>query len=262
MYSILRFISPVLATGQLSENARVFYAGTLRILLILIHDFPSWVAFYAPSLLDVVPENCIQLINLICSAYPTEDLRSLPDAFVTSFDVEAIPELQSVLPTFDYSQSLSRFEQKISVDLSLATNQPTSFLQSFNDTVIDSIREPISDTSAISSERQFKYDTTLVRAAVGFAGSVAANENPGIFDKNCASTKFLSTLIEELDHEGRYVTLCAIANNLRYPDALTFFFASYVLHEFKNNSSDAIKEQIVRVLLERICAAKVCYFVN
>lgn len=68
--------------------------GTLRVLLVLLHDFPEFLCDYHYGFCDVIPPNCIQLRNLILSAFP-RNMR-LPDPFTPNLKVEA-DSLRAVL---------------------------------------------------------------------------------------------------------------------------------------------------------------------
>jgi len=59
-------------------------------------------------------------------------------------------------------------------------------------------------------------------------------------------------LVQDLDSEGRYLFLNAIANQLRYPNNHTHYFSCVLLYLFAEASQEAIQEQITRVLLERL----------
>lgn len=59
--------------------------GTLRVLLVLLHDFPEFLCDYHYGFCDVIPPNCIQLRNLILSAFP-RNMR-LPDPFTPNLKV-------------------------------------------------------------------------------------------------------------------------------------------------------------------------------
>merc|ERR1711861_49088 len=59
-------------------------------------------------------------------------------------------------------------------------------------------------------------------------------------------------LMNNLDSEGRYTLLNAIANQLRYPNNQTHYFSQVVLYLFKVAKSEVLREHIVRVLLERL----------
>ena len=59
-------------------------------------------------------------------------------------------------------------------------------------------------------------------------------------------------LCQDLDAEGRYFLLNTMANQLRYPNSHTSFFAHVLLNLFADAGSEYIQEQLTRVLLERL----------
>ena len=73
---LLRFLNPFLQRGPMSETTRALYSATCKILLVLLHDFPDFLAVYYSSLCDAVPASCIQLqvcrISLAVHASPTD----------------------------------------------------------------------------------------------------------------------------------------------------------------------------------------------
>ena len=52
---------------------------------------------------------------------------------------------------------------------------------------------------------------------------------------------------------GRYLLFNALANQLRFPNAQTHYFACTLLYLFKESTSDAIKEQITRYVFIYFC---------
>ena len=54
-------------------------------LLVLLHDFPEFLCDYHYGFCDVIPPNCIQMRNLILSAFP-RNMR-LPDPFTPNLKV-------------------------------------------------------------------------------------------------------------------------------------------------------------------------------
>lgn len=62
-------------------------------LLVLLHDFPEFLCDYHYGFCDVIPPNCIQLRNLILSAFP-RNMR-LPDPFTPNLKVDerSLPSL-------------------------------------------------------------------------------------------------------------------------------------------------------------------------
>jgi CCR4-NOT transcription complex subunit 1 len=53
-------------------------------------------------------------------------------------------------------------------------------------------------------------------------------------------------LAVDLDTEGRYIFLNAMANHLRYPNTHTHYFSYTLLYLFAEANSEALQEQIVR----------------
>lgn len=51
----------------------------------------------------------------------------------------------------------------------------------------------------------------------------------------------LQNLIVDLDHEGRYLFLNVIANQLRYPNSHTHYFSCALLYLFAEANSEAIQ---------------------
>src|SRR6185503_12895751 len=77
--------------AYLTDPVRALYKGTLRVLLVLLHDFPEFLCDYHFSFCDVIPPSCIQMRNLILSAFP-RNMR-LPDPFTPNLKVDLLPEI-------------------------------------------------------------------------------------------------------------------------------------------------------------------------
>ena len=91
LVALLRFMEPYLRSAQLNDAVRLLYKGSLRVLLVLLHDFPEFLCEYDFQLCDVVPPSCIQMRNLILSAFP-RNMR-LPDPFTPNLKVDLLPEI-------------------------------------------------------------------------------------------------------------------------------------------------------------------------
>ncbi len=84
-------MAPFLRNAKLQVASRNLYRGTLRLLLVLLHDFPDFLSEYYFSLCDAVPPRCIQLRNIILAAFPAS--ATLPDPHLRNMKFEAIPEM-------------------------------------------------------------------------------------------------------------------------------------------------------------------------
>ena len=59
--------------------------GTLRVLLVLLHDFPEFLCELHFDVCNAIPPSCIQMRNLVLSAFP-RNMR-LPDPFTPNLKV-------------------------------------------------------------------------------------------------------------------------------------------------------------------------------
>ena len=85
------FLEPFLFRAELTPPLRLVYKGTLRVLLVLLHDFPEFLCDNHFTFCDILPPTCIQIRNLILSAYP-RNMR-LPDPFTPNLKVDLLPEI-------------------------------------------------------------------------------------------------------------------------------------------------------------------------
>ena len=54
------------------------------------HDFPEFLCDYHLALCDAIPHTCVQLRNLVLSAFPRHMM--LPDPFTPNLKVDLLPE--------------------------------------------------------------------------------------------------------------------------------------------------------------------------
>ena len=102
----LSFMQPYLKNVELSDPVRTLYKGLLCILLVLLHDFPNFLCQYHVALCNQIPTTCIQLRNLVLSAFPRT--MRLPDPFTRNLKVDKLPEI-SISPEILFNYKVSRF---------------------------------------------------------------------------------------------------------------------------------------------------------
>ena len=68
-------------------QVRSLYKGGLRLLLVLLHDFPEFLCQHHGPLCDAIPPSAVQLRNLVLSAFPRH--MRLPDPFTPGLKVIA-----------------------------------------------------------------------------------------------------------------------------------------------------------------------------
>eukprot|EP00658_Telonema_sp_P-2_P000301 TRINITY_DN10108_c0_g1_i15.p2 TRINITY_DN10108_c0_g1~~TRINITY_DN10108_c0_g1_i15.p2 ORF type:complete len:375 (+),score=114.25 TRINITY_DN10108_c0_g1_i15:157-1281(+) len=240
---LLKFLQPHLSQTELSEPIRLLYKGTLRVLLVLLHDFPEFLCDYHFSFCDVIPNSCVQLRNLVLSAFPRQ--MKLPDPFTPNLKVDLLPEIsQSPRILSKYANALSNNNLKADIDTYLKTRPNPSFLN-------DVLPKLMEDNPAGGR----RFSAPMINALVLHVGVQAISQlqaKASQVTSPSAPMDIFQWLSNSLDMEGRYLFLNAIANQLRYPNNHTHYFSCVLLYLFMDAQVDVLKEQITRVLLERL----------
>ena len=94
-----------------------------------------------------------------------------------------------------------------------------------------------------------------INALVLYVGTQAITQlqnKTGLNITHSAPMDIFQHMATDLDAEGRYLFLNAIANHLRYPNNHTHYFSCVLLYIFAEAQQEIVKEQITRVLLERL----------
>ena len=100
-----------------------------------------------------------------------------------------------------------------------------------------------------------RYNVPRLNALVLYVGvqAIQANRKDQASPiTHSAPMDVFQRLAAELDTEGRYLFLNAVANQLRYPNCHTHYFSCVLLYLFAEAGSEIVQEQITRVLLERL----------
>lgn len=231
----LQFLQPFLKAGQLHDSVRKLYKGTLRVLLVLLHDVPEFLSDYHLSFCDLIPTNCVQLRNLILSAFPRS--MRLPDPFTPNLKVDVLLDTaQAPRILTDYSAPLSSIKSHL--DNYMTLRQPAEL--------------PAKLPAILCANGV--YNQSLISALVVYLGTVAINQIQS--GKSTLATTYAmdvyKQMVQSLDAEGRYIVLNTMANQLRYPNSHTNFFSFVLLNLFLEAENEYVQEQITRVLLERL----------
>jgi CCR4-NOT transcription complex subunit 1 len=238
--ALLVFLQPFLKTSQLNEAIRKLYKGTLRILLVLLHDFPEFLCEFHLSFCDLIPLNCVQLRNLILSAFPRS--MRLPDPFMPNLKIDVLTEIsQSPRILTDYLAPLTTSGIRVHLDSYLNTKQPAELPGKLH---------AVLGTSNGSGG----YNTQLITSLVIYVGTLAIHQlQSKVPIQNSPAMDIYKQLTFSLDAEGRYILLNTMANQLRYPNSHTHFFSFVILNLFlESEEKEYVQEQITRVLLERL----------
>jgi CCR4-NOT transcription complex subunit 1 len=246
LIDLFKYLAPFLRNAELAKPVTLLYKGTLRVLLVLLHDFPEFLCDYHFGFCDVIPPNCIQMRNLILSAFP-RNMR-LPDPFTPNLKVDMLTEIATA-PRIctNYVANIQPASFKKDLDSYLKVRAPVTFLSELRGHL------------QVSNEPGSRYNVSLMNALVLHVGTQAIahirskNSVPSMTTiVHCAHMDIFQNLAVDLDNEGRYLFLNAIENQLLYPNIHTHYFSCALLYLFAEANSEALQEQITRVLLERL----------
>ncbi|KAL3469528.1 CCR4-Not complex component, Not1-domain-containing protein [Aspergillus californicus] len=257
MQALLSYIGEQLKPANISLVAKDLYKGVLRILLILHHDFPEFVAENHFQFCNVIPAHCAQLRNLVLSAYPSS-FQKLPDPFREGLKVERLEEMREA-PRIagDTTVPLQRANIKSVIDNTLqGSNASDSTVQQ----ICDAIYSPDSQETGLYYT-PINANVVLLNALALYIGQGAVSVNASKGNTRAAfesspHSALLERIAKSLRPEARYYLLSGMANQLRYPNSHTYFFSFAILRLFgtdytEQDDSD-IRQQIIRVLLERL----------
>lgn len=248
-------------TGQLIKPtgetimAQNFYRGVLRVLLVIHHDYPEFLAENHFRFCNSIPMHCTQLRNLIVSAYPSNILE-MPDPFSTGLKVDRLDDSRQA-PTIcaDIDQILLDAGIKDSLDNLLKVSEPK--IQDI-ERVCNATYYPEPKPAGFELVPT-TADPALIHAIVLYIGTEAVASQGAktpVFDANSAAARLLEKLVKELHSEARFHFISAIANQLRWPNTHTHYFSYALLHLFGTPDDDPqaldVQQTITRVLLERL----------
>ncbi|KAJ7871497.1 Not1-domain-containing protein [Mycena olivaceomarginata] len=246
LLSLFKFLSPFLKDANLQVASKDLYRGALRLLLVLLHDFPEFLSEYYFTLCDVIPPRCIQLRNIILSAFPPALI--LPDPHLRNLTFDTIPEMgpippilsdfSAVLKSGDLTHILDQFLLNRGTPASLTSLKTRLRLAGVPDTAPDGY-----NLSLINSLVMYTGVSSVAQAKARSGSSLFVASDPGVV--------VLQYLATNLDDEGQHHLLSAMVLHLRYPNAHTHWFSSLLLHLFLEVKDDRFREIMTKVLLER-----------
>jgi CCR4-NOT transcription complex subunit 1 len=235
LIDLFLFLEPHLRKIDLTESMRKLYKGTMRVLLVLLHDYPAFLAGYHLSFCNVIPDNCVQLRNLVLSAFPRGMV--LPDPFTPNLKIDVIPEMsKSPVVLSNVIGPINALRSDL--DNFLKNRQSPDFLSGL--------------LPRLCKEGSKEVDACKVNALVLYVGMHAiAKQQSSQISHRTSEMEVLQKLMDFGDR-GRYIGLNAIANQLRFPSSHTHYFSCVMLYLFSEAKDEGVREQVTRVLLERL----------
>jgi CCR4-NOT transcription complex subunit 1 len=164
LVDLLEFMQPYLRNANLTDSVRMLYKGTLRVLLVLLHDFPEFLCEFHFSFCNVIPPTCIQMRNLILSAFPRS--MRLPDPFTPNLKVDMLPDIaQPPRILSDLTAQLSHHRQTLlaPLDSYLAKRAPPTFPGQIRHQLLLTRAQQVKEAGT-------KYNVPLINSLVLYVG--------------------------------------------------------------------------------------------
>jgi CCR4-NOT transcription complex subunit 1 len=241
MEIVLKNANPLLPTADNQREAAAYIAAILRTLLILHHDFPDFLIENHARLCAAAPAKCSQIRNLISHVSPQG--LTVPDPFANGLQLERMEEMrQSPVLKIDLVEILDGAGLKGGLDVALKNKS-----RNFGD-IVDTLND-------------FRDSAATIQAVALYVGTEAiatAGSKSQIFNKSTAHFALLQALANGSFQLANNL-FNAMVNQLRYPNAHTYWFCQALLEIFAHpaeGSDEAkhtqVRETIAAVLLERL----------
>ena len=196
---LLRFLAPFL-DGEMTPSSRTIFRATLRILLVILHDFPEFLVEFYHTLSTAIPPHCVQLRNIVLSGFPP-DGAALPDCYKGL--EQLVPDMQE-FPTVrsDYMAALATGNLRATIDHYVRNNQPAL------GAVVAELKTRIAVKSmTVDGSMGVRWNHTLLHATVFYLGTTAvarraADTGTADFDAEAPEVSLLAGLVFALDPEG------------------------------------------------------------
>eukprot|EP00828_Plagiopyla_frontata_P047193 TRINITY_DN8661_c0_g1_i2.p1 TRINITY_DN8661_c0_g1~~TRINITY_DN8661_c0_g1_i2.p1 ORF type:complete len:286 (+),score=41.37 TRINITY_DN8661_c0_g1_i2:284-1141(+) len=217
-------------------------------MLIILHDFPSFLAYFALGLVEeLMDEKFVQLRNVILAAYPKK--MKLVEPTTASPNMEDYDEFKQLPQIYNLEFEARIVNHQLDVDI-------LDFLLKRTEMNFKNVCQKLVIFKDNSCEINFPVvnAVTLTVPQIIYQKSVEAyymdksNLQEIIFD----SYQLFEKLLKQSNSEMRDVILNAIINQIRYPNLITHYFIKFIKIIFTQPDVDIIQEQIAKILFERL----------
>lgn len=251
---LLDSLSEQLKAFSVSPVAKELYRATLKLLVVLQHDFPDFVAANHVRLCASIPPHCTQLLNAVLSANPQQGYGKGSEQMHPGLKGD---EMRTYPGLVDDAGAILGDCGLLNVLDQVLQNGPSE----------DAVAQ-ISHTMTANAPKETTYgrmsvaaNTQLIGAIVLYIGHHATERaaqagSPLAITGSEPEVATLSLLVHELSPEARYYLVSCMINQLRFPNAHTEFYSQVILYIFGRDLNDPeeseIRQEITRILLERL----------
>ncbi|KAM9882321.1 CCR4-NOT transcription complex subunit [Verticillium dahliae] len=245
---LFEFVGQQLKAPEPTAVARDTYRATLKLLVVLQHDFTEYIAAHSDQLRMSLPPHCKQLINAILAANPASQDALSPNADQSNGS-------KAKETTEDDTAILLREHGLLGVvDQALHTGPSEDGLAHMTRAINESDARETGFAHV-----SIKANLSVIEAIILHVGKYAVGrlaQGGESFNPSSTDVAVLSLLMHELAPEPRYYLIVGMVNQLRFPGDMTSYFSRVLLEIFGRDLNDPddteIRQQITRVLWERL----------
>ena len=253
---LFSFVGELLKPLTITPLAKGMYHSAVKLLAIIHHDFPEYLAAAHVELCRSLPPHVTQHINLILAATPAA-FNKLADPFQPGLKADRIPEMKEAAPTsFDSAAVLREIGLLEILEHALQNGPSEDAIAQINHAINKTEDEETTYGFVPISVNRRVIDAVVAQVAQFAVSRAGSKTDAAIFVPGESDMKTLHMLVTEVSPEARYFLLYSMVNELRFPNASTNYFSHALLEIFGQDMSDPeetdIRQQIVRVLLERL----------
>jgi CCR4-NOT transcription complex subunit 1 len=254
--SLMAYLGELLKSLHMAGVTRGVYRGALKVLYVLQHDYPEFVAAHHSKLGANIPSHCVQLHNLILNANPSASRARLPDPLQPGLKVDRIDDVrESPESSIDVEAPLRQTGLFDVLDQALRRGP--------SEDAVAHIAHEIQRNNGHATGAGFvpvNVDVKLIDSLVVYVGihaiARAAQKGGPTYVQASPDAALLSMLIHEVHPETRYHLINSIIDQLRFANSHTHYFSQALLELFGSDHNDQeesdIRQQITRILLERL----------
>jgi CCR4-NOT transcription complex subunit 1 len=189
-------MATIMKDGQMSRAVTQLYRATLRVLMVLLHDFPDFLSEYYFSLTNALSSRCMQFCNIISCAFPAN--MTLPDPYLQGEILDATSDLGPIPAVLsDYAGALKSDIIRGHLDQILLHRSSPTILPSLLERLV--LPEP--------SNLGDNYNIPFMNALVLYVGvqsvSQAKMQGGSLFNPEDPGVGLLMYLISNVDVEGK-----------------------------------------------------------
>lgn len=251
--SLMFYFGELLKPQNVSAVTQTIYQGVVKLLVVLQHDYPAFLAANHSNICANIPDHCVYLHNLILNANPSSSKR--PDPLEPGLKIDRLDEIRDSPQNKNDIEAPLRQSGLLGVLEEALRNSPTEDAVAVITHEIQKRKGRESGFSFVPITVDLKLIESIVVHIGIYAIARGAQKGGPSYVQGSSDAVLFSMLAHELSPEARFYLITSIVDQLRYPNSHTHYFSQALLdiwgHDPNDQEETEIREQITRILLTR-----------